>query len=880
MANVAVKNNGINQETPEVGMSKIVLVKWLVFGLVVFSSADQGGYTWSVMPYPSEPQDTVTSYCVHAFDEHAAVIVGNYGKVITIKDDGAFWTTRNYGGAALYSVNFSDNKNGWAVGDSGTILKTSDAGETWVQQSGTVKSRLRSVSSPDSNCAWAVGDSGIILITTDGGRNWVQQTTVSFDSLHRIDTISSYNFISVSFVNKRKGLACGNSTLENDPSILMTTDGGAHWIEIRKPDTLYSGERFCSLQYFDTNTAWVSTSSRLIKITIAESKIEFQSRIRYGNAFLNSVCFSDSMNGFYLGRNGFAAILRSNKNILDRGKVISSQNRTLYSISSPSETVAWAVGDNGSVYRTINGGDYWAKVHKKGNMPVVNLTSLHFTDERNGWMVGSNGAIFYTNNGGKNWKNAESAELQYISLESVFFSDTLVGWASGRSEFSPWYYPNNPGEFLLKSIDGGKHWIVQSSTPWVNVPESSKVVSAYLNATLSISSYSSRICGYDIATMDEGKNWEINPLRCGGMGPNVHISDFYASTNDAIFAVGLIGGIGVLWISDTKGYGLGQTYAGGNWKIISLGNINENVDSLVDVNPKSITFSDPALGWIVGDNGMIFRSSDSGKTWKRIASPTAVLLKKARFSDSDIGWIYGERKIFLTIDGGETWQDVSTIASSKINSVYFSSPTSGWAVGDSGSILHFERNSDFKYLKVLYPKSGTAFHPGDSVAVRWDGGGITKVSIAISYDSGAHYTTYRTATDNDGEETIRISANAALSNKCKLRISSLDGSIKSESRTFTIGGGSAIALSRLSDLEKLGPIIKGSLIRYALVREAPVTISLLAASGRRTYYRHYPSCAKGEHTERLPLATLNGGYYLVNVQIGGREFSHTMVLCK
>ena len=61
----------------------------------------------------------------------------------------------------------------WAVGDSGTILQTTNGGEEWLlQTSGTIK-KLNGLQFIDSDFGFAVGDTGTVLKTTDGGISWV-----------------------------------------------------------------------------------------------------------------------------------------------------------------------------------------------------------------------------------------------------------------------------------------------------------------------------------------------------------------------------------------------------------------------------------------------------------------------------------------------------------------------------------------------------------------------------------------------------------------------------------------------------------------------------------------------------------------------------------
>src|SRR4029450_2571579 len=76
---------------------------------------------------------------------------------------------------------FTDANNGTAVGESGTIVRTTAEGNTWVPQTNRTKYDLRGVSFTDANTGTAVGgtplvDEGIILRTTDGGNTWVPQS--------------------------------------------------------------------------------------------------------------------------------------------------------------------------------------------------------------------------------------------------------------------------------------------------------------------------------------------------------------------------------------------------------------------------------------------------------------------------------------------------------------------------------------------------------------------------------------------------------------------------------------------------------------------------------------------------------------------------------
>ena len=72
----------------------------------------------------------------------------------------------------ILCVSYTDTNTGTAVGQSGTILRTTDGGATWtVQLSGTMNA-LSDVLFTDANRGMAVGANGTILRTTNGGATW------------------------------------------------------------------------------------------------------------------------------------------------------------------------------------------------------------------------------------------------------------------------------------------------------------------------------------------------------------------------------------------------------------------------------------------------------------------------------------------------------------------------------------------------------------------------------------------------------------------------------------------------------------------------------------------------------------------------------------
>ncbi len=104
------------------------------------------------------------------------VAVGDHGIVLLSDTDGAdFRQAKSVPvRSTLTAVCFIDDKTGWAVGQWGVVLRTDDAGESWiVQRSDTTVDRpLFSVYFKDKERGWAVGLWSLVLATKDGGRTW------------------------------------------------------------------------------------------------------------------------------------------------------------------------------------------------------------------------------------------------------------------------------------------------------------------------------------------------------------------------------------------------------------------------------------------------------------------------------------------------------------------------------------------------------------------------------------------------------------------------------------------------------------------------------------------------------------------------------------
>ncbi len=85
------------------------------------------------------------------------------GAILTTGDGGATWSVQARVPTALTAVRMTDHLNGWAVGESGTALRTWDGGRSWIQLEVGTDSSLYDVSPDSAGNQLAVGQGGAVL---------------------------------------------------------------------------------------------------------------------------------------------------------------------------------------------------------------------------------------------------------------------------------------------------------------------------------------------------------------------------------------------------------------------------------------------------------------------------------------------------------------------------------------------------------------------------------------------------------------------------------------------------------------------------------------------------------------------------------------------
>ena len=126
------------------------------------------------------------------------------------------WRLLSSVGPGYYSaMSFVDRSNGWVVGDSGRIFKTTDGGSSWNPQQSGVNNFLHCVTFTNLSHGCIGGRDNSIGLTTNGGASWTWSHPPGE---------SRRTFMAVSFAGDNTGWI-----VDNFGGILHTGDGGQSW---------------------------------------------------------------------------------------------------------------------------------------------------------------------------------------------------------------------------------------------------------------------------------------------------------------------------------------------------------------------------------------------------------------------------------------------------------------------------------------------------------------------------------------------------------------------------------------------------------------------------------------------------------------------------
>ncbi|MCF6351408.1 MAG: oxidoreductase [Cyclobacteriaceae bacterium] len=286
----------------------------------------------------------------------------------------------------------------WASGSGGTVLKTINGGETWVDVSVPEADSIqfRDIEAFDKNTAIIMGVASPAKFykTIDGGATWKEVYSNSHPGIF---------FDAMDFWDTQNGIAFGDA-IDEHLVIITTTDGGISWQEInystlpKSPEGEggFAASGTC-LTTFGESTVWIglgSPASRMFKSedkghmwTVVETPMKRPNATASAGIF--SLAFTSPAYGIAVG-----------------GDYEDDKDRNL----------------NAAI--TTNGGKTWNVLSE--NQPNGYRSVVAHVPNTEWWIAAGTSGVDVSKDNGKTWE-AVSKE----GFHTASFGNSKVGWLSG-----------------------------------------------------------------------------------------------------------------------------------------------------------------------------------------------------------------------------------------------------------------------------------------------------------------------------------------------------------------------------------------------------------------------------------------------------------------
>ncbi len=294
----------------------------------------------------------------------------------------------------------------------------------------------------------------------------------------------------------------------------------------------------------------------------------------------------------------------------------------------------------------------WQEQASKG---AFDLRAVHFYDAQNGIICGGKpwggGFVLRTRDGGTTWKTDSLLQFGFYGLGTDGTS------RNPREGGKTWIVGNSGHVFEFSKKDTSLRWVGQPSDTWFR----DVAVRGQTGFMVGGQAWQAgKIVRFDVET---GKKMQIDTFL-------QELTSVCFSDDSTVHAVGY----GLVFRSTNKGK---------TWQ--------PQADIKGDFF-QSVCFPSEKIGYIVGQNGGILKTTDSGASWtylqksKNIGNPR---FRSVFFTDILRGWICGENGVlWQTTNGGDTWKIVEDLPDIDFYDI-FATDTEGVLVGSGGKIVTF-----------------------------------------------------------------------------------------------------------------------------------------------------------------------------------------------
>lgn len=314
------------------------------------------------------------------------------------------------------------------VGNSGTILKTVDGGQNWIQKVSGTTNDLKKLQFLNQNVGFASG-AGVLLKTTDGGESWASimlETIPGFSESYGLSVISESTFFIVS----------GSDFFKK------TTDGGQTFEIVNFP----VGETISKIQFLNTQTGYATGEQNLYKTidggqnwNVVANNVSSFYFLDENSGFIHSdeFIFKTSDGGLSLSNAGLSHGVSNDIFSLNANVFWEVNYEALLCFCPPKICVTkrdlTSIPDEQEIINC-----------NVGSLAMYPLNAIHFANETTGYIVGEGGRIM---------KNV-TGTMEYMSVDENRKKELVKLFPNPTSSQLNIEFTENPNqEFFVSVLD-------------------------------------------------------------------------------------------------------------------------------------------------------------------------------------------------------------------------------------------------------------------------------------------------------------------------------------------------------------------------------------------------------------------------------------------
>lgn len=321
------------------------------------------------------------------------IAVGERGHIVLSDDQGTTWRQASVPVATLLTaVDFVNDSTGWAVGHGGTILKTTDGGETWKKQfdghiaNKTVTSQAQATLN-ELNAALAVATDEAAIADLNASIEEADFTLQ--DALSDAEVGASKPFLDVLFFDASEGIAVGAYGF-----LFKTKNGGESWVNyapsMNNPDRFHLN----GIGQLKSGTLVISGEAGVLFRSTDRGEHWENITSPYEGSFFGVTGTNAENVALVFGLRGH--VFRSEDDGVTWDQVFTGTESTLVSGKNFENGYVAAVGSSGTVLLSKDGGLTFKEVIREDRSAN---SSVVFVDKQRIVIVGEKGAVVTAPNG-------------------------------------------------------------------------------------------------------------------------------------------------------------------------------------------------------------------------------------------------------------------------------------------------------------------------------------------------------------------------------------------------------------------------------------------------------------------------------------------------